>query len=65
MSRIVTPDLAVAAFILAGAERFIQGKDWTASALLFVAFLFRPDNIVFMFALLLAAFIFKGRIIPI
>lgn len=64
MSRIVTPDLAVAAFIIAAAERFVKGKDWTASVFLLVAFLFRPDNIVFMFALLLAVMIFNSRILP-
>lgn len=64
MSRIATPDLAVAVFILAGAERFMRGKDWAACVLLFVAFLFRPDTIVLMFALLLATIIFNSRIYP-
>lgn len=65
MSRIVTPDLAVAVFIVAGAERFVRGKDWLAAAFLFVAFLFRPDTIVFIFALLLATLMFNKRILPV
>ena len=64
MGRIVTPDLLVAAFFLIGCERFLRGKDWWAVGLFFLAFLVRPDTILFLFAFLLAALAFNGQKLP-
>lgn len=64
MSRIATPDLMLAAFFLAGCDRFTRRQDWLATAAFFAAFLVRPDNIIFMFALLLAAIAFRRSLLP-
>ncbi|MEE9313689.1 MAG: hypothetical protein V3V02_03490 [Rhizobiaceae bacterium] len=64
MGRTVTPDLLVTVFFLWGSERFLRGKDWLAVGLFYVAFLVRPDTIVFLFAMLLAVIIFNERKLP-
>ncbi|MEE9374739.1 MAG: hypothetical protein V3V04_00220 [Rhizobiaceae bacterium] len=64
MGRTVTPDLLVTVFILIGSERFLRGHDWLSIGLFYVAFLIRPDTIVFLFALLLAVLLFNQRKLP-
>src|SRR5690606_25237347 len=41
-----------------------RGRDWAVCALLFASVLFRPDNIVLVFALLVTAFLFNWRKLP-
>ncbi len=61
MPRIATPDLMFAAFCLGGIYLLLRGNDLAALPLLFMAFLVRPDNIIFLFALCLSAILFSQR----
>ena len=61
MARIATPDLLFAAFCLGGIYLLLRSQDLAALPLLFAAFLVRPDNIIFLFALCLAAIFFGLR----
>ncbi len=61
MPRIATPDLMFAALCLGGIYLLLRGNDLAALPLLFMAFLVRPDNIIFLFALCLSAILFSQR----
>ncbi len=61
MPRIATPDLMFAAFCLGGIYLLLRDYDIAALPFLYVAFLVRPDNIIFLFALILAAIAFNQR----
>lgn len=61
MPRIATPDLMFAAFCLGGIYLLLRDHDIAALPFLYVAFLVRPDNIIFLFALILAAVVFSQR----
>ena len=61
MPRIATPDLMFAAFCFGGIYLLLRDYDIAALPFLYVAFLVRPDNIIFLFALCLAAIIFSER----
>lgn len=58
IARASTPDLLCAALLLGGSLAYVRGREAACAALLFLAFLARPDNIVFLavFAVLLIAF---------
>jgi hypothetical protein len=58
LARASTPDLLCSALFLGGAFAYHRRNEPLTAAMLFVAFLARPDNIVFLavFAVLLAAF---------
>ncbi len=64
MGNIATPDLMVATFFMLGCERFLRGKDIQAVVLVYGAFLVRPENILFLFTLLLTAILFRMRLLP-
>ncbi len=61
MPRIATPDLMFAALCLGGIYAMLRRHDLAALPLLYTAFLVRPDNIIFLFALLLAAIAFGQK----
>lgn len=57
-ARAATPDLLCSAVLLAGLYAYMRGRQVATALLLFLAFMVRPDNIVFLavFAVLLVAF---------
>ena len=57
-ARASTPDLLCSALFLGGAFAYVRKREAATAVLLFLAFMARPDNIVFLaiFAVLLAAF---------
>ena len=61
MPRIATPDLLFAALCLAGIYAMLRGSEFVAIPYLFAAYLVRPDNIIFLFALCLAAILFNQK----
>ncbi len=58
------PDLMTFAAFTVAVFLLRIGRDWTAVPLILVAFAVRPDGIVFVFALLLAALLLGGRKLP-
>ncbi|PAP94558.1 DUF2029 domain-containing protein [Mesorhizobium wenxiniae] len=61
-ARANTPDLLCSALFLGGLFAYVRGREVATAILLFLAFMARPDNIVFLaiFAALLVAFRQKG-----
>ncbi|TPM38500.1 DUF2029 domain-containing protein [Mesorhizobium sp. B2-3-4] len=57
-ARASTPDLLTSALLLGGLYAYVRGREAASAILLFLAFMVRPDNIVFLavFAVLLIAF---------
>ncbi|RUT92847.1 glycosyltransferase 87 family protein, partial [Mesorhizobium sp. M7A.T.Ca.TU.009.02.1.1] len=57
-ARASTPDLLTSALLLGGLYAYVRGREVATAILLFLAFMVRPDNIVFLavFAVLLVAF---------
>ena len=57
-ARASTPDLLCSALLLGGLYAYVRGREAATAILLFLAFMARPDNIVFLaiFAVLLVAF---------
>lgn len=57
-ARASTPDLLCSALFLGGLLAYVRGREAATAILLFLAFMARPDNIVFLaiFAMLLIAF---------
>ncbi|RWI27924.1 hypothetical protein [Mesorhizobium sp.] len=57
-ARAATPDLLCSALFLGGLFAYVRGREVATAILLFLAFMARPDNIVFLavFAVLLVAF---------
>ena len=64
MTSAVTPDLLLALVSLAALYSLWRGRDWTAGLLLFSSVFIRPDNIILIFALLIAAVLFGWRKLP-
>ncbi len=62
-ARAGTPDMLSAALMLGGMLAYVQKRELISAALLFLAFLARPDNIIFLclFALLIVIFKVKAR----
>ncbi|TSE10287.1 DUF2029 domain-containing protein [Mesorhizobium intechi] len=62
-ARASTPDLLTSALLLGGLYAYVRGRDVATAMLLFLAFMVRPDNIVFLaiFAVLLVVFRQKAR----
>ncbi len=58
MPRLASPDMLFAALCFGGIYLLLQARDIAALPLLFTAFLVRPDNIIFLFTLPLAALLF-------
>ncbi|MEO5759724.1 MAG: hypothetical protein ABIQ51_23045 [Mesorhizobium sp.] len=57
-ARAATPDVLTSALFLCGLYAYVRGREAATAILLFLAFMARPDNIVFLavFAVLLVAF---------
>jgi hypothetical protein len=64
MSAMVTPDMLLALMSLGAVLLLMRGRDALASALLFASVFVRPDNIILIFALLIAAVLFGWRLLP-
>lgn len=64
MARLGTPDMLAAALIVAGTMLLCSRMAWTAAPVLLAAVLVRPDTIIFLFALVLAALAFQWRLLP-
>lgn len=58
VARAATPDLLCSALFLGGLFAYVRGREVATAILLFLAFMARPDNVVFLaiFAMLLVAF---------
>lgn len=64
MSAAVFPDVVMAALSLAAIFAFMRERDWIAAILLLLSFTIRPDNIIMIFALLIASVLFGWRKLP-
>ena len=64
MTTMVTPDMLLAVMSLGAVLLLMRGRDGLAAALLFVSVFVRPDNIILIFALLIAAVLFGWRLVP-
>jgi hypothetical protein len=64
MSTAVTPDILMALVSLVAIYWLMKGRDWAAAAALLLSVLVRPDNIILVFALLIAAVVFGWRKLP-
>ncbi|MEN5278305.1 hypothetical protein ABE527_15315 [Brucella sp. TWI432] len=64
MSAAVFPDVVMAAISLAAIFAFMRERDWVAAILLLLSFTIRPDNIIMIFALLIASVMFGWRKLP-
>lgn len=62
-ARAGTPDMLSAALMLGGMLAYVQKREVTTASLLFLAFLARPDNVIFLclFALFVVLFNIKAR----
>jgi len=65
MTSAVVPDMLLAFVSLAALYALWRGREWLGCLLLFVSVFVRPDNIILIFALLIAALLFSRRVIPI
>ncbi len=64
MTTAVGPDMLVALISLGAIMLLAAGRDMPAYFLLFLSVFVRPDNIVLIFALLIAAGLFRWRFLP-
>jgi hypothetical protein len=64
MTSAVTPDMLLGLVSLAALYRLLRGRDVLAGVLLFVSVFIRPDNIILIFALLIAAVLFGWKKLP-
>lgn len=64
MATVATPDMAVGAISVGALLAIRSGKTWTGMAMLAASVLFRPDNLILIFALLLSALAFGWKIRP-
>ena len=64
MATAMTPDMLLAAVSLLAIYMLARGRDLAAGALLFASVFVRPDNVVFVFALLVTAVLFGWRLMP-
>lgn len=64
MTSAIFPDIVLAAFSFAAIFAVLKERDWLASVLLVLSFTIRPDNIIMIFALLIAAVLFGWRKLP-
>ncbi len=62
--RVPSPDAIAAPLLLLAALLWIRGRDWLWLLPLAVAFLFRPDTVVFALAIALAVPLFGQRALP-
>lgn len=64
MGSMISPDIVLAAVSIAAIFALLREKDWLASGLLTFSVVVRPDNIIMVFALLIAAVLFGWRKTP-
>jgi hypothetical protein len=64
MARLGAPDMLVAALSVAGTMLLTGRRPWFGVPLLVAAFLVRPDTLIFLFALVLAAIALRWRTLP-
>lgn len=64
MALAVSPDMLVSLLALAGLYQIWRGRDIAGCALLFASVFVRPDSLITVFALLIAAFFFGWRKLP-
>ena len=64
ISSAVFPDIIMAALSLAAIFAILRKHDWLGAMLLVLSFTVRPDNIIMIFALLITAFLFGWRKLP-
>ncbi|RST87857.1 hypothetical protein EJC49_03260 [Aquibium carbonis] len=64
MTTMVTPDMLLAVMSLGAVLLLLRGRDGLAGLLLFASVFVRPDNIILIFALLIAAVLFGWRLLP-
>ncbi len=64
MGMLATPDLYMATFGLAGIYLVVKNQPWASVPFLVAMYLVRPDGIIFLFALLLAALAFGYARLP-
>lgn len=60
----VFPDIAMAALSFAAIFAILRERDWMGALLLVLSFTIRPDNTIMIFALLITAFLFGWRKLP-
>ncbi len=58
------PDIIASALVLIGVYVWLQQRDWLANGLWLAAFLFRPDTIILLLALIITSFLFGHRKLP-
>ena len=61
MATVATPDMAVGAISVGALMAIRNGKAWTGMSILAASVLFRPDNLILIFALLLTALAFGWK----
>ncbi len=59
-----SPDILASALILGGIMLWMVKRDWAANTLWLAAFLFRPDTLLLLFAVVIANVLFRQRRIP-
>jgi hypothetical protein len=64
MTSAVTPDMVLALVSIAALYSLLRGRDMVAGLLLFGSVFVRPDNIILIFALLIAAVLFGWKKLP-
>ncbi|WP_206454922.1 hypothetical protein [Aurantimonas marina] len=64
MGLLATPDMYMATFGLAGIYLMVKNRPWASVPFLVAMYLVRPDGIIFLFALLLAAVAFGYARLP-
>lgn len=64
MTSASSPDMLLAVVSLAAIYALWRGREWLGCLLLFASVFVRPDNIILIFALLIAAILFNWRKVP-
>ncbi|WP_173931708.1 hypothetical protein [Chelativorans sp. Marseille-P2723] len=65
MTSAAVPDMLLALVTLAALYALWRGRQWLGCFLLFTSVFVRPDNIILIFAVLIAAILFNSRKLPI
>lgn len=65
MTSAAVPDMLLALVSLAALYALWRGREWLGCGLLFASVFVRPDNIVLIFAILIAAVLFNRRTLPV
>ncbi|WP_319530280.1 hypothetical protein [uncultured Cohaesibacter sp.] len=60
----VTPDLPAAVFLIWGCERILAKRPWIGMALILISMGYRPDMILFVFAILLSSLVYRHLLAP-